>query len=151
MSADIVSIDFHWGPDAVAPIWAHYWGDGTYMGADLLMSVKAMRSRIAANISPFGYDGGLIHRKLLKRLSRARIWTVVVTDAAGKTRSSATFPVPIWQEAEAAFLKARSGIDAMELSYRNLNPLTESEASCTAHEDPAGIVRIGEPARSDRA
>lgn len=144
---DMVSIDFHWGPDAVAPIWSHYWGDGVYAGADLKASVEMMRRRIATNTSPFGSEGGLASRRLLERLSRARVWTVVVTDATGTTRSSETFAVPTWQEAEAAFLQARARIDAMELRYRNRDPLPESDASCTDHEDPWSIVRLGGPGR----
>ncbi|HEX8238634.1 MAG TPA: hypothetical protein VF574_02715 [Allosphingosinicella sp.] len=144
---DMVRIDFYWGPEAVAPIWSHYWGDGLYAGADLEMSVRMMRHRRATNTSPFGSEGGLISRKLLRKLSTARTWKVVVIDGAGAVRSSETFPVPTWREAETAFVQARAKIDSVELRYRKRDPLPESDASCTDHPDPAGIVRLLEPAR----
>jgi len=142
---DLVRIDFKWGRDAVAPIWVHYWGDGAYAGADLLVTARMMKRRIANIPSPYSSEGGLASRRLLAALAPARIWTVVVTDSAGKTYSSETFSVPTWREAESAFRHARARIDAMERRYRSLDPLPESDASCTPHEDPEAIVRFGEP------
>ncbi|HEX6376677.1 MAG TPA: hypothetical protein VFZ91_13265 [Allosphingosinicella sp.] len=134
-----VAIDFRWDAPAVGPIWAHYWGDGAYAGAQRLMTASDATRRIG-NLPAFALST-TIARDLVPALASARTWTVVATDATGRQLSSETFEVPAWQEAEAEFRRARASLDAVEPRYRSgAGPQEGDEAACYEHEDPAAII-----------
>ena len=138
---DYVHIDFLWRTSAVGPIWAHYWGDGVYAGADLLMSARQVRRATGKDGTLGGLSGGLASRPLLTALAGARRWTVVAEDSAGKRLFGDSFTVPRREVAEAEYRRARAAIDRAEPIFRLTHePYDKDGVTCTDHENPAASI-----------
>jgi hypothetical protein len=138
---DYIHIDFEWRAVAVGPVWAHYWGDGSYAGADMLMTRRqASRSTLRdGTLAPL--SGGLAQRTIIARLAPKRRWTVIAADATGKQLFSESFEMPSWDVAEAEFRRAKSQIDALELIFRrDHQALRDGNVSCTDEEHPLSSI-----------
>jgi hypothetical protein len=138
---DYVHIDFSWHTSVAGPIWAHYWGDGTYAGADMLMTRWDVRRWTDRQGLLGGLSGGLSSRPLLTALAPARRWTVVAVDATGKQLHSESFEMPSWRAVETEYRRMRATIDRVELRFRTAHdPITEDGVACADIEDSAGSI-----------
>jgi len=138
---DFVHIHFAWYTRVEGPVWAHYWGDGAYAGADRLMTARSARRFRDKDGLTGGISGGLSARPLLTALAGARTWQVVAVDATGKQLFSDSFQLPRWQAAEAEFRRARARLDALEAEFRkDHEPREQSDAACADHDDPNSTI-----------
>ena len=138
---DYVHIDFRWHTQVVGPVWAHYWGDGAYAGADLLMTARHVRRFTDRDGRLGGLSGGLATRPILTALAPAQSWTVVVNDATGKQLFTETFEVPRRELAEAEFRRARAIMDRLEAHFRlDHRPRSEGGATCGDDPPPEAVI-----------
>ncbi len=138
---DYVHISFTWHTRVEGPVWAHYWGDGAYVGADLLQTARAARRFRDRQGLSGGISGGISNRALLTALAEARTWQVVAIDSTGKRLFTESFQVPGWRSAEAEFRRARAQIDRIEAEFRKHHEPREVDgASCTDQEDPSASI-----------
>lgn len=138
---DYVHIDFDWLATAVGPIWAHYWGDGAYAGADLLMTRRQARQSLNSRGELAGLSGGLATRSLLVALADSTRWTVTAVDGAGKTLFSETFEVPGRAAAETEFVRARGAIEQLEQQFvRDHHGVAANGVTCADNESPLSSI-----------
>jgi hypothetical protein len=138
---DYVHIAFSWHTEVTGPVWAYYWGDGRYVGAEMLFSAGNVRRFRDRSGRLGGISGGLANRTLLAALADARSWTVVAADATGKRLFSETFSVPRWRAAEAEYRRARAALDRVEARFRVTHePLSADGVSCADEDDPASMI-----------
>ena len=138
---DFIHILFGWHTRVKGPVWAHYWGDGAYAGADRLMTARSARRYRDKQGLTGGVDGGLVARPLLTALAEARTLRVVAIDATGKRLFSESFQLPRRQSAEAEFRRARAQLDRLEAEFRkDHEPREEAGAGCADHDDPASGI-----------
>ena len=134
---DYVHIDFPWHTEAVGPIWAHYWGDGEYAGAQMLFSAKAVRRMRDKEGKVGGLSGGLSNGTVMKALAGKRDWTVAAMDVTGKLLFSDTFRPPMLGKSLDTYRRARADMDAMEQEFRtDHRTRTRGETFCADNGDP---------------
>ncbi|MES2754933.1 MAG: hypothetical protein V4659_09740 [Pseudomonadota bacterium] len=136
-----VSVDFPFETALVGPLWAHYWGDGAYAGAETLYTARAARKARNRDGRTVGISAGLLSRPILAKLADTTEWTVSARDPAGREITFERFAVPRWQNVESEFRRLRALMDALELEFRTTHaPLKRGGVSCADHGDPAGEI-----------
>lgn len=133
---EYVHIDYRWHTEAVGPIWAHYWGDGEYAGAEMLFSSWQVRKMREKDGKIGGLSGGLSRGPVMKALAGKRDWTVAAVDATGKRLFSTTFRPPMLSRSLDAYRRARTEMDAAEREFRiDHKTRDHGTASCADNVD----------------
>lgn len=111
-----VQIDFEFDNPSQGPLWAHYYGDGTFVGSELLVTARENRRHYAGRKA--GLRGGLSNREILARLAPTRNWNVAVTDSSGRVIFRSDFLAPFSADMERLFRAATIDYDSRVSDFR---------------------------------
>lgn len=138
---DYVHINFPWYTAVTGPVYAHFWGDGTYAGAERLFTARQVRHSTGRDGKMGGLSGGLSKGPTMQSLYRAQIWAFKVTDATGKELTSGSFHPPDLARAAARYRLVRTEIDQLETEFRtDFETKVRGSTICEADEDPASTI-----------
>jgi hypothetical protein len=129
-------VDFKLDAEVAGALWIHYWGNGAYAGSDLRLSARQVRRFVGKGRRAVGI-GANVSPAVIAKLASTRRWTAILVDSTGKRLDTEVFEVPIPEEAEMAFRKARAAIDSLESRFRiDHRPRSEGGGDCFDHPDP---------------
>lgn len=134
---DYVHVDYRWYTQVNGPVWAHYWGDGRYAGAELLFSASKVRRYTEKDGKMGGLSGGLGKGPIMTALGASRSWAFKVVDATGKELASETFAPPNLGNSVEEYRRHRLAIETLEAEFRtDFQERQNGTVSC-ALDEPA--------------
>jgi hypothetical protein len=138
---DYVHINYPWHTEVTGPVYAHFWGDGTYVGAERLFSAKEVRRYTERDGKMGGLSGGLSQGPIMKALYGSQAWMFKVTDATGKELTSGIFRPPDLARAVTEYRVSRAEIEKLVTEFRtDFETRIRGSAICAAHDDPANGI-----------
>lgn len=112
-----VQVDFVFDRPAAGPLWAHYFGDGVFVGSEMLLTARDNRRHYQNRTA--GLMGGLSNRDILSQLAPKRSWSVAVTDSTGRVVFRSDVAMPYFGDVERAFHVATADFDLLAADFRN--------------------------------
>jgi hypothetical protein len=138
---DYVHIDYPWHTEVTGPVYVHFWGDGTYVGAERLFSAGRVRRYTERDGKMGGLSGGLSKGPIMQALYGSQAWAFKVTDATGKELTSGSLHPPDLARAVTEYRFVRAEIENLETEFRtDFETRTRGSTTCAAHEDPANGI-----------
>lgn len=114
---DYVHISYNWQAEVKGPVWALFWGDGSFVGAEQLFSAKQVR-RFTRNGKMGGLSGGISAGPILSALYRTKEWRVTAFDANMKLLADQTFKAPDLARSLDNFHERRAALERLEAEFR---------------------------------
>jgi hypothetical protein len=138
---DYVHINYQWHTEVVGPIYAYFWGDGRYVGAEQLFTSRQARRFTAKDGKMGGLSGGLSQGSILRELYKTETWAFSATDANGKKLTEGTFHPPDLAHSVNEYRRVRAQIENLEAKFRgDYQEQEEGDTTCTAQVDPASEI-----------